>query len=664
MAEPSKHLIHPNYRPDIDGLRAIAVLSVVIFHLFPNLLNGGFIGVDIFFVISGFLISGIIFSNLERNSFSLFEFYRRRVNRIFPALLLVLITSLVIAWFVLLSEEYRALAKHIVAGSTFLSNLVLWREGSYFDTSSELKPLLHLWSLAVEEQFYIFWPLLLAFVWWRKWSFVVVTTSIAAISFAINLYSTSSDPRAAFFLPFPRFWELMLGSLLAYISLHKPQLNSHHQNMQSITGVALVGLGLIFIDGTRAFPGWWALLPTIGAFFIISAGPQTWFNKHVLSNKIFVWFGLISYPLYLWHWPLLSFATIHEGEAPSTSLRIGIAIISIVLAWATYRFIEKPIRFGKHQVTKSIIMIVLMLLIGVAGYAVFKKNGLAGSEAFGRAKYVEQDQYLDYFTNRIPEMRYFTAVDMPKKFRFECDFYNQEAARTGKGTVSPMPKLDESCYIRDKNYRHAVLLWGDSHSQQLSFGLRSNLPADWQVLQTSSSGCVPDVKATESSAISYCQHSNWFALKTIKEAKPDVVIIARNLGQSQEYFDEVAIKLKDLGVKKIIFMGPTPHWTTDLPNIIVRKLWDDTPRRSFVGIDRKVLEQNSMLQKNFKNSESLIYVNIIDLFCNNEGCLTYLGEDKRNGLTAFDEAHLSPIASDYLAKNLLVQFIVGTPAEH
>lgn len=144
MAEQKNYLTYHNYRSDIDGLRAIAVLSVVIFHLFPNLLNGGFIGVDIFFVISGFLISGIIFSNLERNSFSLIDFYRRRINRIFPALLLVLISSLVIAWFVLLSEEYRALAKHMVAGSTFLSNILLWREGSYFDTSSEFKPLLHL----------------------------------------------------------------------------------------------------------------------------------------------------------------------------------------------------------------------------------------------------------------------------------------------------------------------------------------------------------------------------------------------------------------------------------------------------------------------------------------------------------------------------------------
>jgi hypothetical protein len=254
-------------------------------------------------------------------------------------------------------------------------------------------------------------------------------------------------------------------------------------------------------------------------------------------------------------------------------------------------------------------------------------------------------------------MKYFTSVDMPKKFRFECDFYNQEAARLGKGTVAPTSALDASCYTRNTSYKHSVLLWGDSHSQQLSFGVKNNLPANWQMLQVSSSGCVPNLIITEDSTTNYCDHSNWFALNTVKVAKPDVVIIARNVGHSLEYFDEVSLKLRSLGVKKIIFMGPTPHWTTDLPKIITRKLWDDTPRRTFVGIDHATLEQNAILQKNFKNSDSQAYVNIIDLFCNNEGCLTYLGEDKKIGLTAFDEAHLSPIASDYLAKNLLVKIV-------
>jgi peptidoglycan/LPS O-acetylase OafA/YrhL len=225
------HLAHPKYRPDIDGLRAIAILPVVIFHAFPSIMPGGFIGVDIFFVISGFLISSIIFSSLERDRFSLVEFYTRRVRRIFPALILVLISCLAFGWFVLFADEYQQLGKHTAAGAGFIQNFILWRESGYFDNSAETKPLLHLWSLAIEEQFYIFWPLLLAFVWKRHWSFLRITAVIAAFSFAANIYLIlRGHPTAAFYLPFSRFWELMVGGVLAYVVLHRPQLIEKHKD--------------------------------------------------------------------------------------------------------------------------------------------------------------------------------------------------------------------------------------------------------------------------------------------------------------------------------------------------------------------------------------------------------------------------------------------------
>jgi len=254
MVDQNKHLTHPKYRPDIDGLRAIAVLSVVVFHSFPRLISGGFIGVDIFFVISGFLISEIIFSNLEHDSFSLKEFYRRRIRRIFPALILVLFSCLFFGWFVLLADEDKQLGKHIVGGAGFISNVVFWRESGYFDNAAVMKPLLHLWSLAIEEQFYFFWPLLLAVVWKQKWSFLTITAIVAVLSFADNVYIINKDVTAAFFLPIPRFWELMTGGLLAYITLHKPHLNSNHANAQSILKVVLLIFGLTFINNARTFP--------------------------------------------------------------------------------------------------------------------------------------------------------------------------------------------------------------------------------------------------------------------------------------------------------------------------------------------------------------------------------------------------------------------------
>lgn len=244
MHNKNPHLAHPKYRPDIDGLRAIAVLSVIGFHAFPEKITSGFIGVDIFFVISGFLISSIIFSSLERDRFSLIEFYSRRVKRIFPALLLVMLASLVFGGFALFSDEYKQLGKHIAGGAGFVSNFILWGDSGYFDNAAKAKPLLHLWSLAIEEQFYIFWPLLLALAWKHRWGFLKITALIAVASFAASIYLTNNNLTEAFYSPLPRFWELMVGGVLAFIALHRPQLNSQHKNLQSNIGSRSFGAWL------------------------------------------------------------------------------------------------------------------------------------------------------------------------------------------------------------------------------------------------------------------------------------------------------------------------------------------------------------------------------------------------------------------------------------
>lgn len=209
------------YRPDIDGLRAIAVLSVVTYHAFPNLVPGGFLGVDIFFVISGYLISKIILNNLENNNFSFFDFYARRVRRIFPALFVVLLSVLFAGWFFLLPSEYKQLGKHVLAGAGFVANLMYWREVGYFDVAAETKPLLHLWSLGVEEQFYIFWPVFLYFLWKRKINLLKVSLILFFISCAAYLYFSGVHGIFAFYAPVTRFWELLAGGLLAFIKHYK-----------------------------------------------------------------------------------------------------------------------------------------------------------------------------------------------------------------------------------------------------------------------------------------------------------------------------------------------------------------------------------------------------------------------------------------------------------
>jgi peptidoglycan/LPS O-acetylase OafA/YrhL len=376
----ARQLTHPKYRADIDGLRAVAVLSVVGFHAFPSLVRGGFVGVDIFFVISGFLISTIIFDNLERNSFSFVEFYSRRVRRIFPALLLVMIACLAFGWLVLFADEYKQLGNHIAAGARFVSNFMLWRESGYFDNAAATKPLLHLWSLGIEEQYYIVWPLLLWFAHRRKLNLLLITVAVAAASFALSIWETGNDAVAAFYSPQTRFWELLMGSCLAYIvrSKHSELLRfrSGNDSLQSLVGAALLLLAVLSVTTERAFPGWWALLPTAGTALIILARPQAWLNRAVLSHRVLVWFGLISFPLYLWHWPLLSFVKIINGSAlPSITIRIAAVLISIQLAWLTYILVEKPIRFGGRNKLKTIALLAGMFVIGSTGYATRLNEG-------------------------------------------------------------------------------------------------------------------------------------------------------------------------------------------------------------------------------------------------------------------------------------------------
>jgi peptidoglycan/LPS O-acetylase OafA/YrhL len=371
-------LSHPKYRPDIDGLRAVAVLSVVIFHAFPNSLKSGFVGVDIFFVISGYLISSIIFENIDRDSFSFGQFYGRRIKRIFPALTLVLLSCLVFGWFGLLGDEFKQLGKHMAAGAGFVSNFFLWQESGYFNNAAETKPLLHLWSLAIEEQFYIVWPLIVWLTWKRKWLFLSVFIGLGVASFAYNVYLVRLDPTATFFSPATRIWELLAGVLLAYMKVRPTawQPSQRQLHVASTLGVALLAFGLYRIDKGRPYPGTWALLPILGSFCLIFAGPTAWFNRLVLSNRLLVWVGLISFPLYLWHWPILSFMRIVESEAPSLGYRVLAVGISVLLAWMTYYFVEKSIRANGKSTLKIAVLTTCIAALGLTGFVIFRNNGV------------------------------------------------------------------------------------------------------------------------------------------------------------------------------------------------------------------------------------------------------------------------------------------------
>lgn len=381
-------LTHPPYRADIDGLRALAVLAVVIYHAFPTKLQGGFVGVDIFFVISGYLISTIIFSNLANNTFHFSTFYIRRVKRIFPALALVLSATLIMGWLVLLTDEFKQLNRHISSGTVFVSNFILWGESGYFDSSAEKKPLLHLWSLGIEEQFYIVWPFLAWLSWQYQKRVLPLLLVSLALSFALNLYWVSHDTTAAFYSPLTRFWELAAGSLLAYLITQRHLVPNRFTAVQSHI-MATVGLGLLLgalllLDNDQPFPGWRATFPVIGTFLVILAGNQAWLNRHILSHKVMVWFGLISYPLYLWHWPLFSFAYLIDDKMhDNKTLKITLILIAIALATLTYRYLEKPIRRSNHN--RAVIpLLTIMALLGGLSWAIAHHDGWGQTPLSGK----------------------------------------------------------------------------------------------------------------------------------------------------------------------------------------------------------------------------------------------------------------------------------------
>lgn len=333
------------YRPDVDGLRAVAVLAVIGFHFFPGSFPGGFVGVDVFFVVSGFLITGLLARRLDLGTFTIGDFYARRVRRIFPALGLVVAATLAVGWLVLFTDEFRSLASEATAGSFFVANFHFMQEASYFDTSAYTKPLLHLWSLAIEEQFYLVWPVIMLWALRRgRRATVTIVVLLTVASFAVNLYLAATDPSTAYYSPLSRFWQLSAGGLLALVPWGDGLRRRWVATSAAAAGMLLIALAVLTFSSAVAYPGVWGVAPVLGTLLVIAAGSRSWINRRLLSWRVAVGIGLISYPLYLWHWPMISFATIVGRQFPPALVRIGLVLVAFALAIATYRLIERPLR--------------------------------------------------------------------------------------------------------------------------------------------------------------------------------------------------------------------------------------------------------------------------------------------------------------------------------
>lgn len=364
------------YRADIDGLRALAILSVVFYHMFPAVLPGGFAGVDIFFVISGYLIGSTIISEYDSGKFSFIKFYQRRLVRIIPPILTLLFTVGIAGYFLLTPFEFKSLGRHIAAASIFGSNIQLLKEVNYFAAAADTKPLLHLWSLGIEEQFYLVLPLLLIFFGRNKIRSFVLINILLVFSFVYCCYLLKFKPSDAFFRPESRFWELLIGVSLSKIEKMNigsiPALKKYF----GIAGFFLCLYGITFLKGNDPYPGVLALLPTIGAFLIIFSGSNGVLNRTLFSNSFVVFIGKISYSFYLWHWPLLSISHLFYPESVPKHVTFQLMALALALSVVTYYFVEKPLKklTDKQKKYVSILSVIGLMMTFFVGRFVYKEK--------------------------------------------------------------------------------------------------------------------------------------------------------------------------------------------------------------------------------------------------------------------------------------------------
>ena len=489
------------YRREIDGLRALAVVPVILFHAGFDFFNGGFVGVDVFFVISGYLITSIIATEFRKNTFSIISFYERRARRILQALFVVMFFCMVMAWAILLPTDMQEFSRSLVATQLFGSNIMFWMTSGYFDSSADMKPLLHTWSLAIEEQYYLFFPLGLMLFWRRgEKTVTVLLVSVVALSLALAQWASIHKPTAAFYLLPTRSWELLMGSLAAFYSLRNTSRDFNetaHQVLGAI-GVFSILFAVFTFDDKTPFPGLYALVPTVGAVLVILfSSSQTWTGK-ILGSRAMVGIGLISFSLYLWHQPLLAFArhaSPHDLEKPMV---LALLVLLSVLSFLTWRYVESPFR------NRSIVSSSQVFGFSAAGCIFFCVAGLAGSHSG---------------LQTLWELRHPGLIN--------------EVEKTAPPIARDCPGLPERqgtmlCKVVGHGSKR-VVLWGDSHAEVLARGV---LPVDGiEYYLISHTGCPPIIGMKRFDGIgnsSNCSELNIIGnyAKYISSISPDVVIMA------------------------------------------------------------------------------------------------------------------------------------------
>ena len=633
------------YRREIDGLRALAVLPVILFHAGFNIFSGGFVGVDIFFVISGYLITTIIHAEMEQGKFSVINFYERRARRILPALFVVMLACIPIAFLVLLPNDMQSFSKSLIAVSIFASNILFRHESGYFDIASELKPLLHTWSLAVEEQFYLIFPFLLMMFWKsdRK-KILIILSAIFFVSFGLAEWGSYAKPSSAYFLLLARGWELLVGAFAAFF-LSRKNYSEFTKNFCEIAGwvgFALILYAIFMHSKNTPYPGVYALVPTVGALLIILFAKQDTTLGKFLGNKIFVSFGLISYSAYLWHQPLFAFARNQSITEPDHMIFSVLSVLTFILAYFTWKYVETPFRLKKYLNQKQIFQCALI------GSVFFISIGMIG--VYTNGIFLKSPERLDAATldSRI-------AVNFGLNKDCDGDYTESSLCRTSENPE--------------------VLIWGDSLAMHLVDGFIASNP-NIKLIQKTVSNCGPILGIAPASAeysrrwsekciaindkvfdylksnpnIKYVVMSSLFAQVVNTDAK--VLTRKGNIvaggKMSLEAMQHTILQIKDIKRIPVIF-SPTPQNGKNIGNCLVKT--------TFLKKDKKLCDfeysEATALQtkvfsflKEIEKKENVVWLS--DFLCPSNSCET----SSNNILIYRDTQHLSHEGSAYLGKKM------------
>lgn len=658
------------YRREIDGLRALAVVPVILFHAGFTAFSGGYVGVDVFFVISGYLITSIILREKEADKFTIKNFYERRMRRIFPALFVVLLACIVPAYFWMISSKLQEFSEAVIAVVFFVSNILFWRRTGYFESVTDENPLLHTWSLAVEEQYYVFFPIFII-LFWRlgRRNMAAMLAVVALVSFALCEYLWRTHPAANFFLTPPRIWELMIGALAAFACFERPvhtRVNATVNEILSAAGVLMIVSAVFLFDTKTPFPSAYTLVPTVGAVLVVLFASPTTLAGRFLSLPVCVGIGLISYSAYLWHQPLFAFARITSVEQPHPIVFVGLSVLTLALAYITWRYVETPFRNRRNFSTRQIFagastVMASLVLLGTAGHV---------SKGF-------------QFRLPDPAIQALAVVDR----------HNQWLSN-GCNLEKAFREPEMACVLGEKKSAPTIAIWGDSHAEMLTEALNNTLAHRGVAgLQFTADACLPisDIEMESAAKDANCRRFTRSTEKFLRNgAGPSTVILVARWTEylSRQGFDNglggrtdddvnaiplsgykteeeriqkvaaaIGQNVRNLlqAGKKVILVYPVPEAGWRVPEVLAKRIFLQSGHETDLSVATSLQKERNALAADTLDSigehPNLVRVRPDAILCDTfvkDRCVTQIGGTP----LYFDADHLSTEGASLVVKEI------------